>query len=247
MKEKSENCKLRKYKDKKMQSEVYENLDEESHRWLQWNIEPKKVESIIEVQQHGGNKGVEDNYVLLILFVASGIQEGLFGKKIRNGIKKGWTSEQPFRMKSYTGTSYITYVKQQQQEHQIRPSSIKKRIYSLLIWLVQTKAMFMQSMKKSYKNINNLHLKSERQPGYNVVIILIVIGCLRGGMRQVANQIGRLISSKKKTKAISNEMVKAVLFESESITKKVLSGLIQEDWCKSIYWDCSWKWATTFC
>ena len=88
MKGKSENCKLRKYKDKKMQSEVYENLDEESHRWLQWNIEPKKVESIIEVQQHGGNKGVEDNYVLLILFVASGIQEGLFGKKIRNGIKK---------------------------------------------------------------------------------------------------------------------------------------------------------------
>ena len=35
MKGKSENCKLRKYKDKKMQSEVYENLDEESHRWLQ--------------------------------------------------------------------------------------------------------------------------------------------------------------------------------------------------------------------
>ena len=131
-------------------------------------------------------------------------------------------------MKSYTGTSHITYVKQQQQEHQIRPSSIKKRIYSLLIWLVQTKAMFMQSMKKSYKNINNLHLKSERQPGHNVVIILIVIGCLRGGMRQVANQIGRLVSSKKKTKAISNEMVKAVLFESESITKKVLSGLYKK-------------------
>ena len=47
-------------------------------------------------------------------------------------------------------------------------------------------------------------------------------------MRQVANQIGRLISSKKKTKAISNEMVKAVLFESESITKKVLSGLYKK-------------------
>ena len=97
MKGKSENCKLRKYKDKKMQSEVYENLDEESHRWLQWNIEPKKVESIIEVQQHGGNKGVEDNYVLLILFVASGIQEGLFGKKNTKWYKKRlkkWTTIQ---------------------------------------------------------------------------------------------------------------------------------------------------------
>ena len=31
MKGKSENCKLKKYKDKKMQIEVYEKLDEESH------------------------------------------------------------------------------------------------------------------------------------------------------------------------------------------------------------------------
>ena len=31
MKGKSENCKLKKYKDKKMQIKVYEKLDEESH------------------------------------------------------------------------------------------------------------------------------------------------------------------------------------------------------------------------
>ena len=34
-----------------MQSEVYEKLDEESHRWLQSNIGPKKVASIIAVQE----------------------------------------------------------------------------------------------------------------------------------------------------------------------------------------------------
>ena len=51
MEVKSENCKLKKYKDKKMQCEVYEKLDEESHRWLQCNIEPKKVASIIAVQE----------------------------------------------------------------------------------------------------------------------------------------------------------------------------------------------------
>ena len=49
MKGKSTNCKLKEYKDKKMQSEVYAKLDEESHRWLQCNIEPKKVASIISV------------------------------------------------------------------------------------------------------------------------------------------------------------------------------------------------------
>ena len=70
----------------------------------------------------------------------------------------------------------------------------------------------------------------ERRPGYNVMIISIVIGCLGGGMRRAANQIGRLISDEKKTRATLNEMVKTVLFESKSITRKVLSGLIQEEW-----------------
>ena len=58
MKGKVENCKLKKYKDKTKQSEVYEKLDEESSRWLQCSIEPKKVASVIAVPD-GGNKGME--------------------------------------------------------------------------------------------------------------------------------------------------------------------------------------------
>ena len=69
----------------------------------------------------------------------------------------------------------------------------------------------------------------ERQPEYNVMMIPIVIGSLGGGMRRVTNQIGRLISDEEKTRAISNKMVKTVLFRSESITIKVLSGLMQEE------------------
>ena len=40
------------------------------------------------------------------------------------------------------------------------------------------------------------------------------------------NQIGQLRSDKKKTRTISNETVKTVLLESESIARKVLSELI---------------------
>ena len=58
MKGKAENCKLKKYKDKTKQSEVYEKLDEETSRWLQCNIEPKKVTPVIAVPD-GGNKGME--------------------------------------------------------------------------------------------------------------------------------------------------------------------------------------------
>ena len=76
----------------------------------------------------------------------------------------------------------------------------------------------------------------QRQPGHKVMIIPIVTGCsgvfrcvtgcLGGGLRRVINEIGRIISDDEKTRAISNEMVKTVLFESKSITRKVLSGLI---------------------
>ena len=69
----------------------------------------------------------------------------------------------------------------------------------------------------------------KRQPGYNVMIILIAIGSLGGGMRRMTNQSGRLTSNKKKTRATSNKMVKTVLFESEIIARKVLPRLIQEE------------------
>ena len=61
------------------------------------------------------------------------------------------------------------------------------------------------------------------------MVIPVIIDCLDGHMRQVLNQIGRLILEEKKTRMISNKMVKTVLFESESITTEVLSGLIQEE------------------
>ena len=69
----------------------------------------------------------------------------------------------------------------------------------------------------------------KRQPGYNVMIILIAIGSLGGGMRRMTNQSGRPTSNKKKTRATSNKMVKTVLFESEIIARKVLPRLIQEE------------------
>ena len=60
------------------------------------------------------------------------------------------------------------------------------------------------------------------------MIIQIVIGCFGGDIIQVTNQIRQLLSNEKKTRAILNKTVSTVLFESESITTKVLSGLIQE-------------------
>ena len=79
-----------------------------------------------------------------------------------------------------------------------------------------------------YKNNSNSDLRSERRSKYNVIIISTVFDCFGGGMGQVTNQIGRLISDKKKTSETSNEMVKAI-FKSESITRKHISRIIQEE------------------
>ena len=57
---------------------------------------------------------------------------------------------------SYAETSNIAYVKQQQQDEQMWPSSIKTRVkYSLLIWLVQAKTM---SICKACKEVTKISM-----------------------------------------------------------------------------------------
>ena len=69
----------------------------------------------------------------------------------------------------------------------------------------------------------------ERRPGYKVIVIPIVIGCLGGGMRRATSQVGKIIMDVKRTKQVANEMLRTVLYESESTIRKVLSGLVQRD------------------
>ena len=67
----------------------------------------------------------------------------------------------------------------------------------------------------------------ERKPKYTIKIVPVVIGCLGGGMKDARKQIDKLIKNKNNAIGIANEMVRTVLYESESIIRKVMSGLIQ--------------------
>ena len=69
----------------------------------------------------------------------------------------------------------------------------------------------------------------EKRPEYRVEIVSIVIGCLGGGMKQVECQVKKIIKDEGGAKWTSNEMLKAVLFESESMLRKTLTGIIQKD------------------
>ena len=60
-----------------------------------------------------------------------------------------------------------------------------------------------------------------------VKVVPIVIGCLGGGIKYLEEDIRELFNEKKRFKT-ADKMPKNVLWESESIVRKALSGLIKE-------------------
>ena len=82
----------------------------------------------------------------------------------------------------------------------------------------------------------------ERRPGYTVEVIPFVIGCLGGGMKKLEEQMAKLIPEKLQRLRITREMQKLVLMESETIVRKITSGIVQPECCivtmskASIFW-----------
>ena len=73
----------------------------------------------------------------------------------------------------------------------------------------------------------------ERRLGYDVMIVPIVIGALGGGIKQVLCDVERVFSKctekERLVKPTLAEMQETVLLDSESMIKRVLSGLLQAD------------------
>ena len=69
----------------------------------------------------------------------------------------------------------------------------------------------------------------ERQEGYMVKNVPAIIGCLGGGMKELKESIRQIFeynNNDKELEWISREIQKTVLWESESLIRKVLSGLL---------------------
>ena len=61
-----------------------------------------------------------------------------------------------------------------------------------------------------------------------IMVVPLVIGALGGGIRQIVVDMGKLFESKDLLKRTICEMQKTVLMDSETTSRKVLSGLAQE-------------------
>ena len=66
----------------------------------------------------------------------------------------------------------------------------------------------------------------ERREQYRVMVVPLVIECLGGGIKQLTKDI-KVLFKPEDVNSIYSEMLKAVLWESETILSKVTSGLIQ--------------------
>ena len=67
----------------------------------------------------------------------------------------------------------------------------------------------------------------ERRPVYKVEIIPLVIGCVGGGAERLKAQLEKVLINKDTVNYVCKEMVKEVVWHSETILRKVLSGVVQ--------------------
>ena len=80
-------------------------------------------------------------------------------------------------------------------------------------------------LKKIRKN-QKLKELLERRLGFMVKVVPIVIGCLGRGMKQLEEDIRDLFDEKERLKIV-DKIQKNVLWESESVVRRVISGLIK--------------------
>ena len=68
----------------------------------------------------------------------------------------------------------------------------------------------------------------ERKPEYEIIVTPLVIAALNGGIRQITAAMGKSFENKDLLERTNCEMQKTVLMDSETTSRKVLSGLVQD-------------------
>ena len=83
-------------------------------------------------------------------------------------------------------------------------------------------------MKKLTKYRQLAYESRERQPGYEIMVAPLAVGVLVGGIRQIMVDIGKNFENKDLLERTICEMQKTVLMDSQTTSRKFLSGLVQE-------------------
>ena len=69
----------------------------------------------------------------------------------------------------------------------------------------------------------------ERRIGYEIFVVPLIIGALGENDREIIRNAKKIFDNKERVRKIVGEMQKTILMDSESIIRKVLSGLVQSE------------------
>ena len=112
--------------------------------------------------------------------------------------------------------------------HLILEDKEKKKIWIYDMACPQQQNITTKRLKKLTKYRQLAFENRERRAGYNVMVVLLIIGALGGGMRQIAQDLGMIFENNDIKQKTICEMQKTILMDSETMVRKVLSGLIQD-------------------
>ena len=69
----------------------------------------------------------------------------------------------------------------------------------------------------------------ERHPGYVIKVVPVITSALGGGMKMMKTELKTVFNDQELVDKIAGEMQRTVLMDSQSIIRRVISGLIQGD------------------
>ena len=104
----------------------------------------------------------------------------------------------------------------------------KKKIWICDTTCPQQRNIEAKRLEKLTKYRQLAYESRERHPEYEMMVAPLVIGALGGGIRQIMVDMGNIFENKDLLKRTICKMQKAVLMDSETTSRKVLSGLVQE-------------------
>ena len=105
---------------------------------------------------------------------------------------------------------------------------VKKTIWICDMACPQQRNIEVKRIEKLTKYRQLAYESRKRQPEYEIMVIPLVIGALGAGIRQIMVDMGKNFENKVLLKRTICEMEKTVLMDSETTSRKVLSGLVPE-------------------
>jgi len=256
---------------KEMQGKAYARFDSECHHWLNSNIEPQKVSSIIEMQERmvetrawkrargidvesdmcrlcgkvkesvdhilagceklaGSDYLRRHNNALMVFAIEWGKSKGLVEKDTK-WYEMNWKQGTMLENKK-AKLIWDFEFKVRKTTRARRPDLVLEDLEEKKIFIVDMAC----PMEENVEDTRRVKLDKyrqvafemrERRRGFKVWIVPLVIGAFGGGCERVFKELKDLLPAQKAV-AVMGEMNKVVLWESESMLRRVLSGITQE-------------------